>query len=331
MDNLRKRLEKLLLKEDWSKDDCNWLNEYLQKEDLSVLREVARKQFDDMRAAERLIEERLSNKMLKNIHAEIHKKKKRKRLYRVTLAAASVLLLFIVGIGFFNAKQAHRELSYIEVNTRPGQTKEIRLEDGTRVWLGPGGSLRYPERFTGDYREVEVSGEAFFDVSRDGEHPFIVKSRFLKIKVLGTSFNVNTYEDRDYATVTVATGEVAVEKTNTSAINRNKVVRLRPNQRVVFKAGDGLLVKKKFPDAKKILYGRRNGILQYNGMDLQMVVQDLSVQYATTIKLGKSLRNYTYYGSFNVKQDSLATSLKLLCLALHVDLVKADGYYIIGK
>jgi len=83
------------------------------------------------------------------------------------------------------------------------------LADGTRVWMNAKSSLRYPVAFHGKERVVYAEGEIYLEVARDEKHPFFVMLNGMKVEVLGTSFNVNSYADEDYAEVTLVEGRVA--------------------------------------------------------------------------------------------------------------------------
>ena len=83
------------------------------------------------------------------------------------------------------------------------------LADGTRVWMNAKSSLRYPVAFQGRERVVYAEGEIYLEVARDEKHPFFVMLNGMKVEVLGTSFNVNSYADEDYAEVTLVEGRVA--------------------------------------------------------------------------------------------------------------------------
>lgn len=95
------------------------------------------------------------------------------------------------------------------LTTPSGATAEVVLADGTTVWLNADSRLVYPDRFTGNTREVTLEGEAYFKVSHDARHPFIVKAGQLSTRVLGTEFNVRSYKESD-AHVTLVEGSVQV-------------------------------------------------------------------------------------------------------------------------
>ena len=91
-----------------------------------------------------------------------------------------------------------------------GKTYDLLLADGTHVWLNAETELTYPTNFNGDQRKVKLKGEAFFDVAKDAQKPFIVELENMDIKVLGTSFNISNYEEDKTECVTLVSGSVEV-------------------------------------------------------------------------------------------------------------------------
>jgi transmembrane sensor len=112
--------------------------------------------------------------------------------------AAVFILAFTLGWGSFQLfpekKSGFTEI-YNEIKVPYGQRSEISLYDGTKVWLNSGTELKFPLVFNGDHRKVFVKGEAFFDVARDADKPFIVNAGQMDIEVLGTRFDVCAYPD----------------------------------------------------------------------------------------------------------------------------------------
>ena len=109
-----------------------------------------------------------------------------------------------------------------------GKTYELKLSDGTHVWLNSDSELIYPTNFTGNTREVILRGEAFFDVAKDASKPFIVENNQMKIKVLGTSFNVSGYVSERLQNVTLVNGSVQVQIDNDSAF------RISPSEQFLY-------------------------------------------------------------------------------------------------
>ena len=118
------------------------------------------------------------------------------------------------------------QLAYNTMEIPPRAEFQLVLSDGTKVWLNAGSKLRYPERFVGDERQVELSGEAYFDVVHDEKAPFIVKTSRSTITVLGTEFGVRDYEGKANLT-TLVQGRVAV----CDSMNKSYVI--YPGQQVI--------------------------------------------------------------------------------------------------
>ncbi|KAF2514653.1 FecR family protein [Flavobacterium foetidum] len=128
----------------------------------------------------------------------------------------------------YHSGKAINKLAYNEIKIPYGKTFKIQLSDGTSVNLNAGSSLKYPVQFIKGYkREVVLEGEAFFDVAKDKVHPFIVKTRGVNVKVLGTKFNVSSYrEDMDINTVLME-GSVSLSE----AANSDQKVMLVPGEK----------------------------------------------------------------------------------------------------
>lgn len=108
-----------------------------------------------------------------------------------------------------------------------GEENTVLLADGTTVHLNAGSKLLYPVRFVGKRRIVTLEGEAYFDVRKDEEHPFVVRTRFGEVTVLGTAFNINAYNDADACYTTLVYGKV-----NFSTPDQNTIT-LAPGEQAV--------------------------------------------------------------------------------------------------
>ncbi|WP_448104339.1 FecR family protein [Pedobacter panaciterrae] len=110
--------------------------------------------------------------------------------------------------------KAQNEQDNLQINTLStanGEQYQVRLPDGTRVWLNAATSLKYPSSFSGTKeRRVELSGEAYFEVTKDKAHPFIVVTKQQSVEVLGTHFNVNSYADEEITKTTLLEGAVKI-------------------------------------------------------------------------------------------------------------------------
>ncbi len=104
------------------------------------------------------------------------------------------------------------EIIWNTLSTAKGQTYPLLLSDGSRITLNSESSIRFPVSFTGNVREVEVTGEVFFEVAHDADKPFIVTAGDMHLQVLGTTFNVNAYTDEAAIKATLVEGSIQVNK-----------------------------------------------------------------------------------------------------------------------
>ena len=111
-----------------------------------------------------------------------------------------------------------------------GEKRQITLPDGTTAWINSSTILVYPNEFSGNTRTVFLNGEARFDVSKDPQKPFIVKTTFLDIEALGTVFNVSSYLDNFYTVATLEEGSIKVSLFD---MNEPDII-LNPNQQILY-------------------------------------------------------------------------------------------------
>jgi ferric-dicitrate binding protein FerR (iron transport regulator) len=148
----------------------------------------------------------------------------------VRLSAAAVLLLAVSALVWYYSGAAHtpNPIAQNTVSTRPGSRSKIQLSDGTEVWLNADSRLLY-DQFSGANREVELTGEAYFDVAKDPDHPFLIHTASIDIKVLGTAFNVRSYSNERNTETSLFRGSVEVTVRN----NPEKKIILKPNEKLI--------------------------------------------------------------------------------------------------
>lgn len=113
-----------------------------------------------------------------------------------------------------------------------GNRSKVMLSDNTVVWLNAGSRLIYPSKFKGNQREVTLVGEAFFDVSKNKEMPFVVKTSMVEVKVFGTQFNISAFPDDDIIQTVLKEGSVSVRRYDSGIFEKDLV--LEPNQMASF-------------------------------------------------------------------------------------------------
>ena len=156
-----------------------------------------------------------------------------------------------------------------------GKTSEVMLSDGTKVFLNAGSRLVYPENFSGKKREVFLVGEAFFDVNHDPSHPFIVQVSDLRIKVLGTRFNISAYPADNVIETVLAQGSVRIEKNNAGIFD--KATELLPDQMASFDRTTQETSLKIVDTDNYILWTK--GLLQFESADLNRILKRIERYY----------------------------------------------------
>ena len=116
------------------------------------------------------------------------------------------------------------------ITTKRGSKSKVQLPDGSEVWLNADSKITYKENFQGQNREVQLEGEAFFDVARDDSRPFIIHTPAIDVRVLGTAFNVRAYADERNTETSLIRG--SVEITLVKSPDRKKII-LKPNDKLI--------------------------------------------------------------------------------------------------
>lgn len=236
---------------------------------------------------------------------KLQKKEKRFTLYPLIKYAAVVILILVLGIGGFTYMHSKTEsaVAYTEMKVKNGECQRLTLPDGTHVILNAGSFIRYPSQFTTDTRWVEMDGEAFFEVKRADNKPFIVRTHDADVKVLGTSFNIKAYTADEQLAVSVCTGKVQVDMPEA-------MMRLFPNEQLIFTKKNGELQKRN-EDVKKAT-GWMNGGLYFNKTPIHSVVLELERRYNCRIEFaaGAIYDEYIYGEHDNKNLESVLKSIQ---------------------
>lgn len=186
------------------------------------------------------------------------------------------------------------------VTPRGGQYR-IELPDGSQVWLNAASTLRYPTRFSGKNRVVELDGEAYFEVHKQAK-PFLVKANSQTVRVLGTRFNVSAYHDDDQTVTTLVDGSVDVQ-----VAGKNDEVRLVPGEQSVVKARS--ITKAQVDVAQFVNW--KDGSFSFRETEIHEVMKQLSRWYDVEVIIDETIPTTFFYG--DIKRDkSLAQVLNIL-------------------
>lgn len=196
------------------------------------------------------------------------------------------------------------ELMYNTLTTNRGeQSPPLTLSDGSKVWLNAASSIRFPVAFAGNTRTVEITGEAYFEVAQNAKMPFTVKKGNTEVAVLGTSFNINSYDDETALKVTLVDGAVKISHDQFSAI-------LTPGEQA--RVGNNVEVAKEVD--LEVVLAWKNGYFQFKRDNLQQVLRQLVRWYDIDVRYEGSIPDMQFGGRIS-RNNNLSEVLKILELS----------------
>lgn len=187
---------------------------------------------------------------------------------------------------------------------RGGRPYQIVLADGSKIWLNAASSLKYPSFFAGNTRDVEITGEAYFEIAHNGTKPFHVRYNQMDVQVLGTHFNVNTYDDEKDIRVTLLEGSVKVNETL-----------IKPGQQSILPHTQPALANAAVIDADlELTTAWVNGLFHFDKADIKTILRQVSRWYdldvvfegsvSTDLFSGKIERSLPLTGIVNLLSSS---------------------------
>ena len=205
-------------------------------------------------------------------------------------------------LSYTNLNKEDKELVFNSITTPRGGEYQLVLPDGTKVWLNAASSIRFPVAFVGKERRVSITGEAYFEVAKDKNKPFIVSSSNMNIQVLGTHFNVSSYHDESIIKTTLLEGAVKIN-------NRNSVVYLTPGQQSQLNDKGQLSVKEDVDLNREVAWTK--GQFNFNSNTIQEIMQQLGRWYDVEVVYQGKVSNETF--SAVIKRSSnISQVLKLM-------------------
>lgn len=252
---------------------------------------------------------------------------RRRNIWIATIAAACIAAaFFFLGTNIGEMKVESDNTSKIcEVTTSDGQRCQLTLPDGTKIWLSSGSKVKYPLSFNGKERNIELQGEAFFDVHKDSSHPFVVKTPYITTRVYGTQFNIRCYTEQD-CNVHLVTGSIEVAQNKHNSQPRMMV----PGEDVKFTESGELVVTQSAPEATGHL-SWQDGEFRFDNVDLSIILSELSMWYGISVIFhddSASHQKVHFTMERNTSLDDAVELLNSLCLSrieLH------DGRIVVEK
>lgn len=256
---------------------------------------------------------------LKKVNVKIPQSKYRKWRITVQRAAAILFLPLLVYSGYMTIKNQTKGNTKVQVimqtvSTRQGMVTQFALADGTKVWLNSGSELEFPIRFAADKREVKLKGEAFFEVTKNEKQPFRVNANELKVEVLGTSFDVVSFDDDTQSEVILVTGKVALSSEDGQI--KKEYGTMHSGQRAIYEKEKQKVFTEEVEVGKYIAW--RKGNLIFRDDSMEDVVKRLSRWFNVEITINDpEIKNYIYKATF--RNENLTQVLNLLKLSAPID------------
>ena len=231
---------------------------------------------------------------------KIHQHKVRRRI--IWSMAASLAIILVMSVSLMISQRpmgsdefvAHKVTTdYVSVKVPVGDKMTLLLSDGSKIVANSRSEVRYPKTFTGDIREVYACGEVYFDVAHDKDHPFIVNTNGVRIRVLGTKFCVSHHSNNKTEVVLIE-GCVAAKTSN------NDEVTMHPNQQLQVENGTFRSLQE--VNAEDYI-SWMDGVLNLHGDDLQTVIVRINDYYGTNIPIEDIRSDMKLYGKLLYQKD----------------------------
>jgi len=214
--------------------------------------------------------------------------------------------------------KSHSPVVYNTLSAPRGGQYAVVLSDGSKVWLNSVTTLHFPTAFTGSERVVELTGEAYFEVAKNKEKPFLVKVGNMQVKVLGTHFNIKAYSDENVIKTSLLEGSVNITRGNATGL-------LRPGeQALVNKEEDKIDITKANLDN---VMAWRNGMFQFEGADITEIMREISRWYNVDIEYADKVPLRHFEGKIS-KNAQLSDVLRILELS-NVKFIVKDNKIIV--
>lgn len=231
---------------------------------------------------------------------------------------AAILMIPVLGFLFYtlyeikvdSVRYAGLAVDSLEIAAPIGSRTVVHLSDGSEVHLNYGSKLKYPQVFIGDTREVSLTGEGYFKVAHNPEKPFIVSTGEMKVKALGTTFNVLAYADNPIVETTLVEGKVVLEL-NENETKVKPIGTMVPGQHTSYNLATGK-ISSTYGKVKNYV-SWKDGKLVFEDTPISQVAEKLGRMYNVEIELEDEIKDYYYTVTF--VDEPLFQILDLMAIA----------------
>lgn len=236
-----------------------------------------------------------------------------------TISKLAAILVITLGLGYYFVVQ--RDNQTIEIITQKSNNTKVQLPDGSTVWINQLSKLSYPKKFDNKVREVYLEGQAYFEVTKDINKPFVVHSMQATTKVLGTSFNIRSYNVDENIELTVYTGKVL--------FGSDKKVEVLAGSQMIFNKEKNQLSEIRFKNLNSLAWKNRE--LKYEDTELRIVFHDLERYFNVKFEIQQKELLYCHFSGtfFEPKLQEVLNVIKYF-LAIEYQ-QKENTIYISGQ
>lgn len=245
----------------------------------------------------------IQNKMMAQLQQEVQQKQRTLNFFRY--AAIFMVLIAVPALLYiFSQNQPAAPLVYTTVAADYGQISKAVLPDSSVVWVNSGSSIKYNNQFSASNRDIELNGEAFFEVTRNADLPLIVTNSGLKVKVLGTEFSVSAYPEEPNIHVILEKGKVEL----TSVSNTRFRQEMKPGEMATFSKTKNELA---LATVNTSLYTSwKDGLINIYNLPLSELVIKLEKRFNQKFLVDEQIKDVPY--TFTIKNEDLSSVLSLM-------------------
>lgn len=217
--------------------------------------------------------------------------------------AAAILLIPILSLLLYTLSEkrvessiyANHAVDSLEIIAPVGSRTVVQLSDGSLVHLNYGSKIKYPHIFSGDSREVKLTGEGYFDVTHNPDKPFIVKTEKLNVKALGTAFNVLAYPNDNVIETTLVNGKVILEQKEANGKIKS-IGAMVPGQHLSYNIKSGAIYSTKGSIEEYIAW--KDGRLVFENASIYQIAERLERMFNVEIEVSDDIKDYLYTVTF---------------------------------
>jgi ferric-dicitrate binding protein FerR (iron transport regulator) len=284
-----------------------------------------------------------AERILDRIHHQINletlertkKTKTVKRILNFYSKIAAILLIPLIVYSLYKTDNSagsilpEQKMAYAEIVSPPGARTKFELPDGSTGWLNSASKLKFPVKFSGDERKLNLTGEAWFSVVKNPDMTFVLNASGIEFVAVGTKLNISSYTEQQDVEVTLESGKVLIKRK--TAFSTKQIAELTPGEHVVV-SRENTKIKKEEKVKSQQYTAWRNGKLVIRDDKMTNVVKKLERWYNVKIDIkDKEIEDYVYRATF--QDESIDEILRLLKLTSPIDYkvkkrkVLKDGTY----